>query len=170
MDCPNCGRENAADNRFCENCGSKLTQVTEYPELTYAGFWLRFIAWIIDYVLVGLVSSIIIIPSFFFYIHGSQPDVIIWFIMYLGAYFILPWLYFAIMESSSKQATLGKMVVGVIVTDESGNRISFARATGRFFGKFLSRIMLYIGHLMIAFTKKKQGLHDIIAATLVVKK
>ena len=71
------------------------------------------------------------------------------------------------MESSSTQATLGKMAMSIVVTDISGNRVSFGRATGRHFAKIISAIILYIGYLMIAFTEKKQGLHDIIADTLV---
>jgi uncharacterized RDD family membrane protein YckC len=74
------------------------------------------------------------------------------------------------MESSARQATLGKMAVGIKVTDEAGARISFGRAVGRYFGKFVSTIILLIGFLMVAFTEKKQGLHDKLAGTLVVKK
>jgi uncharacterized RDD family membrane protein YckC len=80
------------------------------------------------------------------------------------------WLYFALMESSSKQGTLGKMALSIMVTDVNGNRITFGRATGRYFGKFLSGLILYIGYIMVAFTEKKQGLHDMIAGTLVVNK
>lgn len=83
---------------------------------------------------------------------------------------LVSWLYYAIMESSSKQGTLGKMATGLKVTDLNGNRISFGRASGRYFGRILSGIILDIGFLMIAFTQKKQGLHDMIAETLVVKK
>ncbi len=74
------------------------------------------------------------------------------------------------MESSSQQATLGKIALGIMVTDLSGNRISFARASGRHFTKILSGIILYIGFIMAGFTEKKQALHDIIADCLVVKK
>ena len=74
------------------------------------------------------------------------------------------------MESSSKQATLGKMVLGIVVTDAGGNRISFGRALGRNLAKIISDIILFIGHFMVAFTEKKQGLHDLIAGTLVVVK
>jgi len=84
--------------------------------------------------------------------------------------YIVPWLYFALMEASAKQATLGKLALGIKVTDEAGNRVSFGRATGRFFSKILSGMILCIGYIMIAFTKKKQGLHDILAGTLVVKR
>jgi uncharacterized RDD family membrane protein YckC len=80
------------------------------------------------------------------------------------------WLYFALMESSSKQASLGKMALGIIVTDIEGKRISFGKASGRYFGRILSAIIIYIGYLMIAFTEKKQGLHDMLANTLVVNK
>ena len=82
---------------------------------------------------------------------------------------VAQWLYFALMESSSKQATLGKMALGIRVTDVNGNRIGFGRATGRHFAKILSGLILGIGFLMAAFTEKKQALHDMIAGTLVVK-
>jgi uncharacterized RDD family membrane protein YckC len=77
------------------------------------------------------------------------------------------WLYEAFLESSSYQATLGKMIFGMKVTDLQGNRISFARATGRHFAKIVSAIILFIGFIMVGFTERKQGLHDILAGTLV---
>ena len=80
------------------------------------------------------------------------------------------WLYFALMESSSKQGTLGKMALGIKVTDLDGNRISFGKATGRYFGKILSGMIMNIGFIMAAFTDKKQGLHDMLAKTLVLNK
>ena len=80
------------------------------------------------------------------------------------------WLYYTLMESSRYQATLGKMVLGIQVTDLEGNRISLARANGRYFGKVLSKMVLYIGFIMAAFTEKKQALHDVIAGCLVVRK
>jgi len=83
---------------------------------------------------------------------------------------ILIFSYFTIMESSSKQATLGKMAAAIIVTDREGRKISFLTATGRYFAKYISMILLLIGYIMIAFTEKKQGLYDIIAETLVVVK
>ena len=79
------------------------------------------------------------------------------------------WLYGALMESSPYQATLGKMALGMKVTDLYGNRISFARATGRHFAKYISMITLCIGFIMVGFTERKQGLHDMIAGTLVLK-
>ena len=84
--------------------------------------------------------------------------------------FFLGWFYFAAMESSPKQATLGKLALSMKVTSLQGERISFGKATGRYFGKILSALILLIGFLMIAFTEKKQGLHDMLAGTLVANK
>jgi len=84
--------------------------------------------------------------------------------------FVGIFLYFILMESSSKQGTLGKMAVGIKVTDMKGVRISVGRSAGRFFVKVFSGMFFGIGYLMVIFTAKKQGLHDIIAETLVIKK
>ena len=79
------------------------------------------------------------------------------------------WLYEAFLESSSYQATQGKMIFGMKVTDLEGNRISFERATGRHFAKIVSGMILCIGFIMVGFTERKQGLHDMLAGTLVRK-
>ena len=81
----------------------------------------------------------------------------------------LTWLYYAVLTSSSWQATVGKKVLGLKVVDENGDRISFGRATGRYFAKIPSALILCIGFLMVAWTNRKRGLHDMIANTLVVK-
>ena len=140
--------------------------------MEYAGFWRRFVAYIID----TIVMYIVMIPLFMIFgaagsLTGStQPDEVgagFW-IAYLLT-IVLQWLYFAVMESSSRQATLGKMALGIVVTGEDGQRISFGRATGRFFGKILSGLILLIGYIMAAFTERKQALHDMLASTLVLK-
>jgi uncharacterized RDD family membrane protein YckC len=81
---------------------------------------------------------------------------------------VVPWLYFAGFESSRSQATPGKVLMHLVVTDMEGTKPTFARTTLRFFGKFLSAIIIFIGFLMIGFTKKHQGLHDKIAGCLVL--
>ena len=81
----------------------------------------------------------------------------------------IAFLYFVVLESSEQQATWGKRLIGLRVTDLDGGRISFGRATARFFAKFVSYLTLFIGFLMQPFTKRKQALHDILAGTLVVK-
>jgi uncharacterized RDD family membrane protein YckC len=135
----------------------------EEPFMTqnYSGFWIRFLAYLLDFVI-----ELVLIGCAAFLIERQEGIHLL-----LGGLFLfaLSWLYFAGMESSKYQATFGKMLIGMRVTDASGNRISFLRATARYFAKILSRISLGIGYFMVAFTTKKQGLHDIIASTVVVK-
>jgi uncharacterized RDD family membrane protein YckC len=77
---------------------------------------------------------------------------------------------YATFESSAMQGTPGKRVLGLAVTDLHGNRISFARGIGRFFGRYLSSIILLFGYLIVAFTPRKQALHDMICGTLVIRR
>jgi uncharacterized RDD family membrane protein YckC len=137
----------------------------------YAGFWLRFAAYIIDYI-ITYVGGLII--GFFIGLlvgiggNGGARELA----QILGgiAGFILGWLYYALMESSIRQATVGKMILGLKVTDINGERIGFGQATGRFFGKIISALILCIGFMMAGWTERRQALHDIMASTLVVKK
>jgi len=80
------------------------------------------------------------------------------------------WLYSASLESSVWQATIGKKLLGLYVTDVNGKRVSFARASGRFVGKSLEQLTLFIGFLAAGFTARKQALHDIVAGCLVLRK
>jgi predicted Zn finger-like uncharacterized protein len=135
----------------------------------YAGFWKRFFAAIFD----GCILTVagFIIAGFIGFVYGFSTGAS----EGAGALgntagIILGWLYFSLMESSSKQGTLGKMALGIKVTDLSGNAISFAKATGRHFSKIISTIILLVGYLMVAFTAKKQGLHDMITGCLVVNR
>lgn len=121
----------------------------------YAGFWTRFVAWIIDFIVIVVASGLVGIVTF-----GAGTLLI----------FVGPWLYEAFMLSSEWQATLGKRAMSIVVTGSDGKRISFARATGRHFAKYLSAFLLCIGFIMAAFTEKKQALHDMIAQTLVVQR
>lgn len=158
MFCAKCGASNDDRSQFCEKCDAALTGEPEY-----AGFWRRLAASLID----GIIMAIPLLPFYILFFVNEEIEYLI--IIYPLA-FILPWLYNALMESSSQQASLGKMALGIVVTDGSGRRISFARATGRHFGKIISGLILYIGYLMIAFTQRKQGLHDLMADSLVVLK
>ena len=158
-------------------------------DFAYAGFGLRLAAIIIDFVIISSAMWILffILGAIGFGIFASSaesfdpasggvPDetAIMAMMGGLGLVYLITiigqWLYFALQESSPAQATLGKRAVGIIVTDEEGERISFGRATGRYFGKMISGIILAVGYIMAAFTEKKQALHDMIAHTLVVKR
>lgn len=198
MFCHKCGAQVDDQAAFCDKCGTALQNTLPrtsdaaapapgydaaapaFPAaVQYAGFWKRFGAAVLDWLILSAVNTVIEMISvaagileFNFESTSDSADLnltpAMWGVSTLG--FIIMILYFALMESSSKQATLGKMVLGIVVTDGEGKRISFGRALGRNLAKIISDIILFIGHLMVAFTAKKQGLHDMIAGTLVVVK
>jgi uncharacterized RDD family membrane protein YckC len=197
MYCPKCGAQNDDQAAFCDKCGMALqntlpvaSAVTARPPeanvvaptyptaIQYAGFWRRLAAALIDgalLVIAYFVASFVMGVVYYSvtgYEEEEMSDMTATMIVYAASAVagILGWLYYALMESSVKQATLGKMALGIMVTDGQGRRVSFARATGRYFGKIISNIILYIGYIMIAFTARKQGLHDIMADCLVVVK
>jgi uncharacterized RDD family membrane protein YckC len=140
----------------------------------YAGFWRRFAAYFID----GIALDIVLIPlglafgNPFLPQHNANPFAAFAGIRLVGTMlnWVIIWAYFAGMESSGLQATLGKLALGIQVTDLNGQRIDFGTATGRYFGKILSGLILGIGFLMVAWTEKKQALHDFLANTLVICK
>ena len=145
----------------------------------YGGFWIRVLAYIVDRFVVGIIFTPILIYfglRLASKLHGIPPNdpdqlgPIFHFVGNVGPIaLIVQWLYEALLTSSTWQATVGKHILDLKVTDEQGNRISFERATGRYFAKIISNLTLGIGYLMVAFTERKQGLHDMIAGTLVVK-
>ena len=141
----------------------------------YAGFWKRFAAYIIDEIIlffIGIMMMVVVaaIVGVPMGLSGVDEDIIAPMIMiYLGiTEFLLNWLYHTVLESSGRQATLGKMAMGIVVADMDGRRISFGRANGRFWSKILSGMFFMIGYIIAGFTERKQALHDLIAATLVV--
>jgi uncharacterized RDD family membrane protein YckC len=125
--------------------------------IVYAGFWQRVLAVIIDGIILNIAGFILN------YLIGTTDEYSI-----TGTSGLFSWIYYALMESSDMQATLGKLAVGLKVCDEDGRRISFMKATGRYFAKILSALILFIGFIMVAFDEKKQGLHDKLARTLVI--
>jgi uncharacterized RDD family membrane protein YckC len=201
--CNQCGREATPGTTFCVQCGARLsggsatlvvagaaaapamasggyTGAATYPctpaPVRYGGFWIRFVALIIDWIIVecvvmplsfviggaiGIASSVSRAPG-----SGLGGQILASILGFTIGVFG-NWIYEAAMESSSKQATLGKMIFGMKVTDLNGNRISFGRASGRHFAKYISGLILLIGYIMAGFTEKKQALHDMIAGTLV---
>jgi len=152
----------------------------------YAGFWLRLVAYIIDSVVlvlglcvfVGLIAAVV--GAGFFRNLGDEmngapnvfgPIAVLMILTFIFAYIAATWLYYAWFESSEHQATLGKMALGLIVTDTEGRRITFARASGRFFAKMITGLIpFFIGYIMAGFTQKKQALHDMIASCLVLRR
>jgi len=158
--CPKCDAANSDQAAFCAHCGVSLRDNDGIPLRpvfyvgTYAGFWRRFAAWSLD----GIVIAAIALAAFI-----ASRDV-------LASALFGGWLYCALMESSPMHATLGKMALGLVVTNMEGEGISFRRATGRYFGKVAFGLVIGIGCLAIVFNRKKQGMHDELADTLVLKK
>jgi uncharacterized RDD family membrane protein YckC len=140
-------------------------------DVEFAGFWKRLAATVIDIAVLLVVgfALVIIVPILIAPVAGLPDDVYI-IISVVIFWLIVPWLYWSLTESSSKQGTPGKTAMGIIVTDTEGTRISFGRATNRYWAKAVSGVILLSGFVMIAFTARKQGLHDVIAKCLVVNK
>jgi uncharacterized RDD family membrane protein YckC len=186
--CSQCGTQNTAGAVFCQRCGAGL-----HPELTtatstanayaaasagYGGFWIRFVAFVID----GIIISIATVPIVMLLgllglvhhpiiIHGplNESDMAALLAVSVTIRIVLvavSWLYEALLTRSTWQGTVGKKICSLKVIDETGKRISFARATGRHFAKYLSGFC-FIGFIMAAFTDRKRALHDILAGTLV---
>jgi uncharacterized RDD family membrane protein YckC len=139
----------------------------------YGGFWRRFAAYLIDSIIVFIAMSVLGSllglgtttaetgdwSASFAYSADDAPSTLMSLAIGIA--------YFAGLESSAWQATIGKKALNMVVTDVNGRRISFLRAVGRYFAKILSAVILMIGYIMVAFTKRKQGLHDMLAGTLV---
>lgn len=146
--------------------------------VSYGGFWWRVLAYIIDGIVLNIVEGVLgeilgidtlyLFNGFGLNVLGYDSSVFEW--GFAGAFnFLLIGLYYSLMTCSKWQATVGKLAVGLVVTDKFGQRISFARAVARFFASFLSAVIFGLGFLMVGWTKRKQGLHDMIAGTLVYK-
>ena len=209
MYCSKCGSEISSTTAFCSTCGQAVSSfVPALPSLSpvlpsppapvvlasanyggveYAGFWLRFVAYLIDGLVSGAAFLILLVPLFILTGAGSALSKIgsgenisddvaafmgIGFILgFFGIILVVSWLYYALSESSSWQATLGKKILNLKVTDMSGQPISFGRASGRYFAKIITgMIPLMIGYIMAGFTEKKQAIHDMIANCLVLRK
>lgn len=156
MYCSGCSFENPNQVNYCTNCGLSTlhNSLPIKSSADYAGFWKRFFAIIIDSVIIALVGAVI--GAIIGKAYRVQTD------------FVINWLYFTLFECSTKQATIGKMLIGIMVTDLEGRRLSFWRANARYWTKVFSALIIGIGYIMAGFTKRKQALHDIIANTLVV--
>ena len=152
------------------------------PSGQYAGFWFRLGACFIDGLILGAMSLTVQMLLGFGLGFGLGFDASrrpgdmadIFAILGLvgisiGANTAFAWLYEALLTSSHWQATVGKRALGIVVTDENGGRISFLRATGRHFAKWISALLLFAGYLIQPFTPKRQALHDILSGTLVIK-
>jgi uncharacterized RDD family membrane protein YckC len=176
----------ATDNPYAAPAAPLLPQMTTAALEDYAGFWKRVGAYILDAIILYLPNLLIMnmmggdvaqaaLKQTLLASPGDPQAMMAGYEHFYSAMgtamvitTVLTWLYFAFCESSAWQATLGKLALGIRVTDLQGKRISLPRALGRYPAKFLSWIIFGIGFLMVAWTQRKQGLHDMIAGTLVL--
>jgi uncharacterized RDD family membrane protein YckC len=184
--CPKCAHEivtnylDVGESMVCPSCGSLTTipesaKEGEAPPVvpsrsippTYAGFWRRFFAFLLDGLVIAIPWSPV--PLFLTYVRQAELSRYDQLLLMIGA-LIVDCIYNASMNSSRFQATVGKMLMRCYVADVSGGRISFLTGTLRYIYRHLSGLLLNTGYLLILFTKKKQGLHDFIAQTVVVKR
>jgi uncharacterized RDD family membrane protein YckC len=154
--------------------------IRELPALparpAFAGFWLRAVAYLIDTILISLVFGLIasLYPSTFIKFPEaattsltSLPQLTpIAFAITLTA----TWFYYTMFEASAWQATPGKRVLRLYVSDLNGQRVTLARAAARNFAKMISSLTFLVGYLVAGFTEKKQALHDILASCLVLRR
>lgn len=150
--CSNCGASVAPGTAFCANCGAHVSAMAGD---IYAGFWMRFAAWIIDVIILGIVGAVLGL------VLGDGPEVSLLSILIGFVYTVGFWV--------AEGATPGKMALGVRIVSDNGDPISPGQAIGRYFAQILSALILFIGFFMIGWTKKKQGLHDMLAGTVCIK-
>jgi uncharacterized RDD family membrane protein YckC len=154
----------------------------------YAGFWLRFVAYVVDGIILGCVQFILVMPVLAIFGVGIVSKArelesgdeaaamsfaatfMAFIVLYQIVFWVIQTLYHSFMESSKFQGSVGKLALGIIVTDTDGNKLEFGKALVRNISKIVSHYIAFIGYIMAAFTDKKQALHDMIASTLVVRK
>lgn len=144
----------------------------------HAGFWRRVVPWILDVLIVGTVHWLLVLSLGTWLLVpwamlGGVHDLRVAELFDAGLQpvgIVIMWLYFAVCESSGWQATPGKLALGLQVTDVFGQRIGFGRATGRYFGKYVSVLIFGIGFLLAGWTARKQALHDLMAGCCAVRK
>ena len=159
------------------------------PHLVYAGFWLRVAAHVLDNLIVSIPFTAIWIVIVIMFVgvgafsmasqaNGGQPGqpsvmfigtIVVAYLGLILGRFIAIWLYHAFLESGPHQSTWGKRALGLKVTSYTGQRITFGHASGRYFSTLITNMTMGVGYLMVAFTDRKQTLHDMMAGTLVVR-
>lgn len=163
MICAKCGTNNIHSATLCSACGTSLV-VTAEKELVYAGFWKRFAALFIDGLLITVASVILILILALLTGGNSGLMVAMFYLLLFG----LSAYYFVSMEAGPHSATWGKRWLNLKVLDSDGARLSTGRAFARWLAHGISNITFYIGYVMQPFTERKQALHDIVSATVVV--
>lgn len=153
-----------------------MTPTPKTLSVRYANFWTRVAAYIIDIIVINIIGAVVgtiaglVLGAMYVIVMRSDSGIESLNTVFVLLGIIVGWLYYAILESSNRQATIGKRIMNIQVTDLNGQRVSFGRATARYFSKLISAFIFLIGFLMPLFDPKKQALHDKISGCLIVKK
>ena len=173
--CTNCGKPLQFENaEICPSCGVRIHEPPKPAEEPYAGVWDRWTAYLIDF-FIGLIFFVIVFLVIYLpFGQGSTAESGPAIVLGLLLGFVAYWLYYAFYESSPSQATLGKKVLKIKVTDEQGHPISFGRSLARSFFKILFTLtplgfIVLINGLVIYSSAEKKGIHDYIVNTRVIK-
>jgi len=131
----------------------------------YAGFWLRFAAYLIDSIVLFVIQMVLAVAVLLI-----DPGDLRALLNIAPVGWALTWAYFAVLESSPLQGTVGKHALGLYVADVYGDPIGLGRASARYWLKLFSSLLLMAGWIMAGFTPRKQALHDMLARTLVLRR
>ncbi|MED3647202.1 RDD family protein [Halalkalibacterium halodurans] len=137
------------------------------PQVRYAGFWMRFWAFLLDLVVIFSINAIVVYPTFRWF--GLNIQLSVWSLEVILAS-LIGYAYYVIMTKEYGQ-TVGKMVFGLKVVNQQGGPLSWGEVLFReVVGRFLHQVfaLFILLYLVVAFTRKKQGIHDMIADTYVV--
>lgn len=151
-----------------ENMVSTMSIELNADGLVFGGFWRRLAAVLIDFIAMLVPLYCLLWITRYSLTHTTDADYQLLDTIDSGITLIMWWLYYALFNSSAWQASLGKRALGLKIIDSHGQRLSFARASGRFFAEYLSALTLCIGYMMAGWTKRKRSLHDMIARTYVI--
>jgi uncharacterized RDD family membrane protein YckC len=141
------------------------------PRNFYAGFWVRFTAFLLDGAILSIVLLVLGFLIFIFYVLGGGSQSLTGLLVFTACFLVIvTWLYRAGLESSGWQATFGKRIMGIAVVGRTGERLSFGRASARFVAEWLSLLIVGTGFLVSLANSRRQALHDLIGGTLVIRK
>lgn len=180
MFCPRCGAWAQGEIVACHLCGhgrdpdavpsrvaSERPLASVVAPVAYGGFWRRLVAACVDALVLFFPAAtlrlLLNLDPF-----GFNPRSPVSFVA-MGGELLLDWLYAALLIGSSTRATLGQRIMGLEVTSVGGERVSFARASWRYFAQMFTVLTFGVGHLMQLFTPRRQTLHDLLSGTVVVR-